>query len=255
MALLTDGSPNDTLALQVYESGILDVAAVEKIDLGAKLGLATDEISDDVLNILLDHASMLDPQSAVRRQIGVSDVVVTPQMKRWHAVHTLEIVYRDAFNNQLNDRYRAKWAEYQELSRRARDRAVKFGIGLVNDPIPKAMIPVLSTTAGSAAAATYYVKVSWVSANGQEGAPSHETAISTGDLTWLVVTPVDPPAVAVGFNVYVGTSADSLKLQTPSPAPVGQSFTLAGAIADGRAPGTGQSPDVYVIGGSTVRRG
>ncbi len=50
-----------------------------------------------------------------RRAIGVSDVVVTRQMKRWHALHTLEIVYRDAFNNQLNDRYQAKFVEYQEL--------------------------------------------------------------------------------------------------------------------------------------------
>ena len=39
--------------------------------------------------------------------------MVTRQLKRWHAVHTLEIVYRDAFNNQLNDRYQPKFLEYQ----------------------------------------------------------------------------------------------------------------------------------------------
>src|SRR5579864_4251325 len=113
MALLTDGNPNDTLALQVYESSILDLASAEAIDLGAKLGLATEEISEDVIDVLLDHAWTPDPQSYIRRRIGVSDVVLTAQMTRWHALHTLEIVYRDAFNNQLNDRYRAKWAEYQ----------------------------------------------------------------------------------------------------------------------------------------------
>ena len=43
-----------------------------------------------------------DPQSTMRRARGVSDVVVTPQLKRWHAIHTLGVVYRDAFNNQLN---------------------------------------------------------------------------------------------------------------------------------------------------------
>ena len=94
------------------------MATIERIDLDAKLGLATEEISEDVLDILLDHTRTSDPQSNVRRTMGVSDVVVTPQMKRWHALHTLEMVYRDAFNNQLNDRYQAKCEEYQDLSRR-----------------------------------------------------------------------------------------------------------------------------------------
>lgn len=254
MALLTDGSPNDTLALQVYETEILNVAATEKIDLDVKLGLATDEISEDVLNILLDHTRSADPQSNVRRNRGVSDVVVTPQMKRWHATHTLAIVYRDAFNNQLNDRYKAKLAEYRELARRARETAIKFGIGLSLGPVPKAQMPALSTTAGFGQAATYYVAQTWVSALGQEGSPSGTTASTTADSTQLLVTPVNPPAVATGFNVYVGTSADSLALQTPSAIAVGQTFTLA-ALTAGAAPGNGQIPDVYVIGGSTLRRG
>ena len=45
MALLTDGNPNDTEGLRVFESAILDVAQVEAIDLDAKLCLATEEIS------------------------------------------------------------------------------------------------------------------------------------------------------------------------------------------------------------------
>jgi len=255
MALLTDGSPNTTLDLQVYESAILDVAATEKIDLDGKLGLATEEISEDVLNILLDHTLTVDPLADTRRNIGVSDVVVTPQMKRWHALHTLEIVYRDAFNNQLNDRYAAKAAEYRDLSRGARDNTVKFGIGLVTSPIPKAETPVLSTTAGAGSATTYYVEVSWFSALSQEGAPSDVTALTAADGTLLVVQAVNPPAVATGFNVYIGTNAETLALQTVTPVPVGQSFVLDGTLLPGRAPGTGQAPDQYVVGGSTLRRG
>src|SRR5579864_4819882 len=117
--LLTDGSPNDNEALRVYESAILDMANTERIDLGAKLGLALEEISEDVLDVLLDHTRASDPQSTIRRTMGVSDVVVSAQLKRWHALHTLEIVYRDAFNNQLNDRYKPKWDEYGELAREA----------------------------------------------------------------------------------------------------------------------------------------
>src|SRR5579872_1644439 len=192
MALLTDGNPNDTLALESFESGILGMAAVEKIDLDAKLGLATEEISEDVLNILLDHTRTVDPQSNIRRNVGVSDVVVTPQMKRWHALHTLEIAYRDAFGNQLNDRYQAKLSEYRELARQARDVTIKFGIGLVLAPMTRAQTPALSTTAGSGAAGTYYVALSWVSGLGQEGSPSGVTAVTTAVGTELVVQPVNP---------------------------------------------------------------
>src|SRR6185436_9710358 len=113
--LLTDGNPNADENLRVYESAILEVAHAEMIDLAVKLDLATEEIAQEVLDFLLDHTGA-DPQAAGRRSIGAADVVVTRQVKRWHAVHTLEIVYRDAFNNQLNDRYRPKFLEYRELS-------------------------------------------------------------------------------------------------------------------------------------------
>src|SRR5271155_1929152 len=98
--LLSDGNPNASLDLQAYEMAILGLANVEGIDLDVKLTLATEEISEDVLDILLDHTrSTIFPESNLRRSRGVTDVVVTAPMKRWHALHTLEVVYRDAFNN------------------------------------------------------------------------------------------------------------------------------------------------------------
>ena len=54
-------------------------------------------------------------------------------MKRWHALHTLAIFYRDAYNNQLNDRYLAKWNEYLLLARGAQDVTTQYGIGLVTE--------------------------------------------------------------------------------------------------------------------------
>lgn len=134
MALLTDGNPNNALALEVYESAILNVARVEMIDLEIKLTLATAELAEDVLDVLLDHARAFDPESTIRRSRGVSDVVVSPQMQRWHALHTLEIVYRDAFNDQLNDRYQAKFLEYRQLSKDAFAHTVRFGSGWLSLP-------------------------------------------------------------------------------------------------------------------------
>jgi hypothetical protein len=254
--LLTDGNPNDTDDLRVYESAILDVANTEAIDLNAKLGLATQEISEDVLDVLLDHTRAFDPQSTMRRTKGVSDVVVTPQLKRWHALHTLGVVYRDAFNNQLNDRYEAKCIEYGELSKNARDRTYHFGIGLALNPLPQAQCPLFSFVAGYVPATMYYAQVSWVSASGQVGAPSDPTTYQTPADGLAVVTAVNPPVAATGFNVYMGLTPDTITLQNSATVAVGASFTLpSSGLVVGVAPGSGQAADVYVVGGPTLRRG
>jgi hypothetical protein len=255
--LLTDGNPNTTTDLTVYESAILNVAATEAIDLGLKLGLATEEITEDVLNILLDHTRSYDPQSTLRRQIGVSDVVVSPQMMRWHALHTLAIVYRDAFNNQLNDRYLPKWTEYQRLSANAREHTIKLGIGLVYAPVPAAQTPVLSTAIAAGTTDTvYYVAATWVAANGQEGAPSPVTTYETGAGTTLVVQGVNPPGLATGFNVYMGLNSTSLTLQNASPVGTAQYFVLPGSgLTTGTPMGNGQAAQIYITGGPMLRRG
>jgi hypothetical protein len=255
--LLTDGNPNNTADLQVYETMILSVANIEGIDLDAKLGLATEEISEDVLDILLDHTRSVDPESTLRRMIGVSDVVVSPQMKRWHALHTLAVVYRDAFNNQLNDRYQAKWNEYKILSQNAKLHTIHVGIGLSLAPIPEAETPEFSTTDSAGSADTiYYVAVTWVSAMGAEGAPSPVTTFEAPAGTAMVVTAVNPPEIATGFNVYAGLTATSLTLQNSPAVAVGESFTLpAGTLAAGTPVGDGQTADTYIVGGPTLRRG
>ncbi|MFM2124054.1 MAG: hypothetical protein RL328_505, partial [Acidobacteriota bacterium] len=68
--LLTDGNPNKTEDLRAYESAILNVANGEAIDLDVKLALATEEITQDVLDFLVNRYES-------RRSRGVSDVVVT----------------------------------------------------------------------------------------------------------------------------------------------------------------------------------
>ena len=261
MALLTDGNPNDTEALRVYETAILDVANVETIDLDAKLCLATEEISQDVLDVLLDHVrtqySLTQfPLGGDRRRLGVSDVVVSPQMKRWHALHTLAVVYRDAYNNQLNDRYGNKWEEYRELARGAKERTLEFGIGLVAAPVPGAGTPVLGATAGTLAGTIYYAQMSWVSAAGQEGSTSPATTFETTDNSLLTVATVNAPAIAAGWNVYLGLAISTLTLQNSTPLAIGATFTLPGAgLVSGVSPGDGQAADMFVIGGRILRRG
>lgn len=257
--LLTDGCPNTTEDLRVYESAILDVSSEEMINLDAKLKLATEEISEIVLNILLDHTSVATGGDVLRRMRGVSDVVVTRQLKRWHALYTLAIFYRDAYNNQLNDRYQAKWNEYQLLARGARELTLQYGIGLVTTPLPQPPPPVLNAVPGLLPATVYYVQITWVSSTGVEGNPSRATAFEAPLASLLTVTNASipaPPAVATAFNVYAGFTDCTATLQNSAPIAIGQTFTEATTgLVNGTPVGTGQAPDVYITGGSVLRRG
>lgn len=253
--LLTDGSPNDTEALRVYESAILDVAKVEMIDLQAKLELAAAEVGEDVLDVLLDNAGS-DPKAALRRRLGVSDVVITPQLRRWHAAHTLAVVYRDAFNNQLNDRFQAKCSEYADLAKTAKTHTLRLGIGLALRPVPCPEIPDLDLLDGNAPAGTYYISVSWTTGSGEESAPSEVTTADVPAANTFSVKAVLPPAPASGFNVYVGLSRESMALQNSTPVAVGGSWVMpGGGLVAGPAASDGQQPDVYVVATSLLRRG
>src|SRR6202011_672239 len=94
-------------------------------------------------------------------QLTLSNIVVTPPLRLWLLFHTLELVYRDAYFSQLNDRYQAKWNEYKDLSTSAAALLFQIGVGTVADPILQAVHPKLSLVAGSLAPAKYFIEVSW----------------------------------------------------------------------------------------------
>jgi hypothetical protein len=122
--------------------------------------------------------------------------------------------------------------------------------------VPKAAAPILSVVPGTTAATTYYVQVSWVSATAQEGSPSDLTAFAMAGGSQLVAQAVQPPAIAAGWNVYIGLTDSTLTLQNSTPLPLGLSFTMPPAgLVNARPPGDGQMPDVYVTGGRMLRRG
>ena len=156
-------------------------------------------------------------------------MVVSPQMKRWQALHTLALVYRDAYNNQLNDRYWNKWEEYRELARGVKERTLQYGIGLVATPVPWAGTPSLGTAVGTLAAATYYVQVSWLSVAGQEGSASAVTTFQTTDNSLLTVIATNPPEGGGGDGMlYLGPTVSTLTLQNSAPLAIGATFTLPG---------------------------
>jgi hypothetical protein len=255
MALFTDGPINRMIDLQNYENAILDVAGTESIDLAGKIALAQSEIATALTLFLLRRFPQRDFLTAVRRTVGVSDVAVTDQLRQWHAHKALALVYRDAYNNQLNDRYKGKWTQYEQLAKLSLQDYLQVGVGLVADPIPKAAAPILNTLPGAASSGTFYVAVTWVNRQGQEGSPSDVAQISTLDGQQPLVTVQNPPGNAIGWNAYVGGSPETLSLQNGAPISAAENWTVAGELAQGSPLANGQAPSWFLADQRLIERG
>jgi hypothetical protein len=231
MALFTDGIIATVDELAGHDSAVLRVASTEGIDLTKKLSLAMEELALELGN-LLPASERLDR------------VAVTPAVRMWHAFRTLELVYRDAYSNQLNDRYAWKRDQFAELAKRAFDKLMDSGVGMVSDPVAKAKAPELTFFAGAPEGATYYVCTSWENAQREEGAAGDWIAISVPDSNVLSVRATTPPSNASGWNVFVGLSPDSIVQQNEAAILPNQAWLQESDVSTtGRTPGSGQTAD------------
>jgi hypothetical protein len=255
MALFNDGPLGTSVELQEYENGILDVASTEKINLTAKATLAQREIATELL-LFLDRNSLWDPRLLIRQIIGISDIVITEPLKRWHAYKTLAMAYQDAYNNQLNDRYQGKWTQYNQLSSAAGQTLFEVGVGIVHQPMPRASEPSLTTVPMGVTGSSYYVSVSWLSASSQEGLASVPVQVTSADGSAVAVGVSNPPQGAVLWNVYAGNGPDNIALQSTSPLTISATWILpTTGLRAGRAPGDGQTPEWWIVDRRILLRG
>ncbi len=243
MPLFTDGIVSTLADLRAQETHLYEVASAEGIDLTTKLKLAQDEVAIELTRIV---------QRTRLRSGALDGIVVTPPLKLWHVFHTLAMVYRDAYFNQLNDRYQGKWREYQVLAEWAREMLIQTGLGVSAEPLARAGTPILGSIPGDGAANLYFVQYAWTNAAGQEGMPGEVAGLATDDGYTLTVLPGVPPEVppetATGWNVYAGTSSEGVTLQNATPMPVGEPWVMPPTgLISGRRPGTGQEPDALRI--------
>ncbi|HUI56703.1 MAG TPA: hypothetical protein VLY04_17130 [Bryobacteraceae bacterium] len=242
MALFTDGPAASIDDLTAQDSQLLNVASVEGIDVTQKLALAQDQISLE-LTTMLTRLSYVDQLFWLAPQPNIGSVVVTPSLKLWHAFRTLEMVYTDAYNSQLNDRYAGRRDQFHEAAKWAYEKLQQIGVGMVTFPLAQAVTPNAVATPGNLPDGTYYVTLAWLNTAGEEGAPAVATAVSTTGSTFLV-QPGPAPQNAVAWNVYAGTDPNALELQNASPIAAGQTWVQPGTVTTGgRAPGTGQEPN------------
>jgi hypothetical protein len=254
MALFVDGPACTIADLTDQDAGLLEVALSTGINVSTKLRLAVEEIRTE-LKLWLSW-----PRPARETVFGagprIEQVVVTPPLKLWETMHTLALVYRDAYFSQLVDRYQAKWQEYAKLAREGRESFMASGLCLVSDPVKQAEPPVLSTTPGPQAGGVFYASVAWVNAARQEGAASYASSITVSDGNLMTVEVIGAPANVVGFNVYAGTSLDSMSRQNDVVLPVVAVYVYApGQLTGGPLPGNGQPPEYTRPLARTLLRG
>jgi hypothetical protein len=259
MALFVDGPACTINDLTDQDADLLDVALTNNINVSTKLRLAVEEIRTD-LHLWLNRPRPALYQAGLEVLWGaalrIEQIVVTPPLKRWEAMHALALVYRDAYFSQLVDRYQAKWQEYGKLTGDARESFVASGLGLVSDPVIQAAPPVLSTTPGPQKGGEFYASVTWVNSTNQEGTPSYASSITVADGNLMTVGVTGAPANAVGFNVYAGASLTAMFLQNNVPIPSGATYEyVPGQIAQGPLPGIGQTPDFMRPLARTILRG
>ena len=87
-----------------------------------KLALAQEELGLELETLLSQLRTPL-LLGGLNAPPAVDQVVVTPPLKLWHTFRTLEMVYGDAYNSQLNDRYAGKRDQFHERAKWAYETA------------------------------------------------------------------------------------------------------------------------------------
>jgi len=255
MALFNDGPVSSIEDLQGHDTQLLEVANTEGIDVTRKLTLAQEELSLE-LQVMLARISGPVELASTTSVPSLDHVVVTPPLKLWHAFRALELVYRDAYNSQLNDRYAGKRDEYRSLAQWAYEKVVQNGIGMSQDPLAQAQPPAVQTSPGALADGAYYVAASWTNGAGEEGAASRPVAITINGSAFMVRPTGPAPSNARGWNVYVGASPQSMFLQNPAALGLTETWAQTNPMtASGRAAGTGQGPNYMRPAPRTLQRG
>lgn len=242
MALFADGAISGLDDLSAQDSQVLDIASEEGINVSQKMALAQGELEVELTSIL-ERLRLAAWPFSLTMQPTIKNIVITPALQLWHTYRSLEMIYADAYGDQLNDRYASKRDQFHAFASWARERLVQNGLGICINPISQAPTPFLSATVGNLADGTYYVTMSWVNQDGEEGANGVPDAITTSGSTFEVQPPSSPSGVT-GWNVYVGQTPEAMFIQNDEPITTGQVWQQPVLLkTTSRNPSTGQAPD------------
>jgi hypothetical protein len=244
MALFPDGPASSIEDLAAQDSQVLNMASTEGIDLTTKLGLTHEMVGMEIAELLRRASGF-----------GLSNVVVTPPLRLWHTYRTLENVYRDAYNSQLNDRYGGKRDQFRELSKWAYERLIQAGIGIALQPVGRAATPSVRQTVGSVGDGLYYVTMAWTNAAGDEGACANPATVNV-TASGFRVDPATAPAGVTGWHVYAGTDGETMWRQNEQALAPNSPWIQGGpCLTGGVTPDGGQAANYFHAISRVLQRG
>lgn len=252
MALYTDQNITTIADLKKYESAVLDLAGSEGIELDTKLNLAHTEVG---LTLAVFLKREMDSLSGLEDPLA--GVVVNDSLRHWSVLHALAVLYRDLYSNQLNDRYLAKWRQYEKLADEARALVLEYGVGVVLTPVSRGARPQISIEAAAGTPPiTYYSAVSWTSGLAGEGVVSEMVVTELEPDQTMRVDAGVPVRNATGWNVYAGTSPYALFQQNAQAIEPWTSWVMPlGGLVAGRTPKNGQAADFVIRRNRVLQRG
>ena len=244
--LFTDGIILNIQDLREHDNFVLDVASTEAIELSSKLAVAQRELGYELSSFLLTRCPGVD----------LEHVVVTEQLRDLLATHTLSIVYRDAYNLHLNDRYLGRWREFTKASERGLLRFFHNGVGLAALAVPQAKKADVSTSGqGVLVQNTYSVQIAWQHLTGGVGERSVAVLADLSDAGSLTVKAGAAPLNVSGWHVCIGAQDAPATRQNETVLPVGATWTQAAALRQDLVGPNSSGPDYYVRNSGQIARG
>jgi hypothetical protein len=275
MSLFTDSGRIGISDLEAYESTLSKIASTHGINLDSKTTIAIADIGDGLLATLARAGSANSPwfnptttgrynmvsfPPESRWYLNLDNVVVTPPLQRWISYAVLSRVFAEAYNVQLNDRFKNKWMEYSRRAREAEDVFYQLGIGVVYEPLPQPPEAQVTAGTGTQPAGIITVQTAWADANGNESMLSPLVPVTLGASSSFTVAmrgaPGQPPVSAAGWNLYVGSNGSSATRQNSTLNLWNEVWSLpASGLVAGSAPVGSQQPDAYIVDPQRMQRG
>ena len=226
MALLKDQPISCLADWMAYDTKLSILSEQESTSIEAKSRLAQNEIETQITSFLLRQSGL--SETAARQ--ALDKVVVTEALSRWHSLLTLSLFYIDLASMQNSALHRDQSRYFETKAEGAQAQLFDTGLGIVNQPIPKAPVPLIITSAGNNPQRFLRARIRFVDVDNAVGALSSEFLLdmTAGESIQLSVEAL--PTRCVGWLLYLGETSEAMFLATANPVEAGISFEITSDI-------------------------
>ncbi|GAB4370162.1 MAG: hypothetical protein OHK0021_13040 [Bryobacter sp.] len=213
MALLTEQPISNLAEWLVYDSKLAILSAQESASIEKKGEFAQREVQTEILAFLLRNTGLGEAEC---RRI-LPKIHVSEPLRRWHASFTLALYYADMASLQASALHRENSRYYETRSEEARDQTFVIGLGIVDQAVPRGVVPQISWVGEVDENRLVRGRVRLQDANGVEGTASDEFAVP---LTLAGSTTLTIPSLPLGahaWQLYLAEDSDIFQAFTEAP--------------------------------------